>query len=390
MKRELHRGGPNYQMHSLSKGFGTVPVGSSLTITPPGTEAPLSFLDPEETNVRSPQEGSTSDVRKLPCTLELTFRHSHWQRHRQAIYNALRDNYTPAARLERFAFCGSGAWVYRTTGDLPTYRVAGSNCHDRFCLPCQTARAEQLAAVLHSQLPDEALSFITLTIRRSTRPLHEQLTHLTASFRKLRSSKLWKSAVEGGVAFMEVKVSKDHQSWHPHLHIIAQARYIPQSDLAQNWHRITGDSYIVDIRRIDDHDKVRRYVTKYASKPLSYAPTNDPERLREAIHALRGRRLCFCFGSWRAFKLTRKVEPQEWTPIAPLVNIIKRANQGERFALAILAQLKEKKSCRPTSPKRSPPLSRSLGTCLSGSPDGPPVRVVEPHYAPTPQTAVQA
>ena len=39
--------------------------------------------------------------------------------------------------------------------------------------------------------------------------------------------------------------------WHPHIHIFALLNdWIDQEELAETWHDITLDSYIVDVRRV--------------------------------------------------------------------------------------------------------------------------------------------
>ena len=330
------------------------PLPSAATVIP-------TSLDAVETASRLALKPPPSAENELPTGAELSFRHSGWSRHRAAVYRAMIAVRVPEPRLERFAFCGHAAWVYRTTGPNPEYRLKASYCHDRYCLPCQVSRAQQLAASLFAQLPAGRLAFITLTIKHSPLSLAEQLDFLLASFRKLRSSKLWRAASDGGVAFLEVKMSKDRTSWHPHLHIIASASWIPQSDLAAEWHRITKTSYMVDIRPVSDRQKVKRYVTAYASKPMSYAPTNNPAKLQESITALRGRRLCFTFGSWRKFKLIDRPEPEEWIPICSLLQLMARAKAGETFACNVLAKLRKDQQCHSFRPKGNHGPPKSLG-----------------------------
>ena len=39
--------------------------------------------------------------------------------------------------------------------------------------------------------------------------------------------------------------------WHPHVHMFALLdTWIDQEHLSETWHEITGDSFIVDIRRV--------------------------------------------------------------------------------------------------------------------------------------------
>lgn len=56
-----------------------------------------------------------------------------------------------------------------------------------------------------------------------------------------------------------------------HCHALVYAPYISQIKLANFWRKITGDSYIVDIRPIKDVKHAVNYVAKYIVKP----PGND-------------------------------------------------------------------------------------------------------------------
>lgn len=59
-----------------------------------------------------------------------------------------------------------------------------------------------------------------------------------------------------------------------HLHIVMDSDYIPQDLLSKLWRTVTGDSYIVDVRKIDMVQRAGpagtvRYVTKYLTKSVS-------------------------------------------------------------------------------------------------------------------------
>ena len=44
--------------------------------------------------------------------------------------------------------------------------------------------------------------------------------------------------------------TKKTGEWHPHVHMFALLdTWIDQEHLSETWHEITGDSFIVDIRR---------------------------------------------------------------------------------------------------------------------------------------------
>jgi hypothetical protein len=65
---------------------------------------------------------------------------------------------------------------------------------------------------------------------------------------------------------------------------------------------------------VKDVGHVLQYVTKYASKPLDMSFVAVPKLLAEAIKALKGRRLCACFGTWYGTPLNEE-EPDEESPI---------------------------------------------------------------------------
>ncbi len=201
------------------------------------------------------------------------------------------------------------------------------------------------------------ITFLTLTLADNDVGLSALIDKLIASFRRLRQWPTWKRRVAGGVAFLEIKWSDAKQRWHPHIHAIIDAAYIPQSDLSNRWLKITGTSFIVHIKRPRDSETVIRYVTKYGSKPLDHSFVNDNDRLDEAIGALKSRHLCSVFGEWRDWRLTDDDEHEQWEPIDTLSRIIARATNGDAEAAAILEQLRCTIPNKTTSfpPNKSPP-----------------------------------
>ena len=80
--------------------------------------------------------------------------------------------------------------------------------------------------------------------------------------------------MQGAVWSYEVKRGKGSGSWHPHLHMIALAESMPdQAALSAEWHNITGDSFIVDVRPVSQEDPVSgfievfKYAVKFADQP---------------------------------------------------------------------------------------------------------------------------
>ena len=119
---------------------------------------------------------------------------------------------------------------------------------------------------------------VTLTVKDGP-DLRERFKHLHKAQRELwmrkhraRGSVL--DGVEGAVWSYEIKRGKGSGLWHPHLHMIALAEVAPESRrLSSEWHQITGDSYIVDVRPISQDDpasgfvEVFKYAVKFSDQP---------------------------------------------------------------------------------------------------------------------------
>ena len=106
----------------------------------------------------------------------------------------------------------------------------------------------------------------------------------------------------GAVWSYEVKRGSGSGTWHPHLHMIALAAEAPdQRHLSAEWHNITGDSFIVDVRPIDESDtaagfcEVFKYAVKFADQPPA-----------DTVHAwltLGGKRLLGSSGCFRGVEV---------------------------------------------------------------------------------------
>lgn len=319
-------------------------------------------LEPLEIESHSPDttlDGSTRpslavddpDPREAQV-LDMSWRHSGWAHDRKAVFESLYRTVQSFNRYETFRYCGTHAWVDRSVEEPAKYRVRSDRCHDRFCLPCGQERSRVIAHNVHARLDARRARFVTLTIRASTEPLTELLNLLYKSFAKLRRTCLWSQTQVGGVAFLEVKWCKGTRRWHPHLHILTEGKYIAKQALSNAWRKATDGSFIVDVKKITSADRAIGYVIKYASKPHDHSMLHDPDRLDEAVVALKGRRLCLTFGTWRGVVLTEVPDTGTWTPIAPLSRLILQAQTGEPAARAILSAL-------PTTPLpnecRAPP-----------------------------------
>jgi hypothetical protein len=309
-----------------------------------GSPPPSSLLDPLET--KSPPPPSAFIQRKrhgnpefdsAPASPEeQQFRHSSWVVMRHRTMAALERCHVGEKRCDAFANCGGGAWLYVAAGgdDLT---IKCNKCHDRWCLACGRERAGRISANLLTVMSAKTCRFITLTLRHSSTPLKDQLDRLYRSFNALRRRAKFRESVKGGGAFLEVKVGRDGL-WHPHLHVICEGTFLAHKTLSAEWHAVTGDSWIVDIRSVKDDGEAASYVAKYLTKPASHDVYSSAEKLDEMIITLRGRRLCMTFGSWRGVVLEPKDDDGvEWKPIASIDSLRSRASAGDEEALRWVA-----------------------------------------------------
>lgn len=307
-------------------------------------------LDPHERNPHSseglildPPDVPRDDFRVTPLTItEAEFRHSGWKRWRQKAFEALVTARASSNRLDRFCNCGSGCYVQHSpsTGAV---RLAANYCHDRFCIPCGTARGHKIARAVENHIRGRYTRFVTLTLRHNHLSLSEQVDRIYSCFSALRRRKWWKRHIDGGAAFLEIKHNGTATPWHVHLHMIVEGKYSPQKELAHEWYACTGDSSIVDIRSVTDVKEVAHYVTKYVSKPMDQSLFTNAEALVQCIVAVKGRHTCLTFGTWRKLHLEEDPpDPGDWHSLGSLAQLLADAQIGDTYAQMILLMLKSK------------------------------------------------
>jgi hypothetical protein len=192
---------------------------------------------------------------------------------------------------------------------------------------------------------DREIRLVTLTLRKSARSLTEDVDRLYAGFTKLRRRRLWSRGQKGGVFFIEIKRRRGDDGWHVHLHVLSEGTWISKKDLASTWREITGDSFIVDVKFCESGEDAARYVAKYASKGVHGSCYHDHSILREAMEAIKGRRLVGKFGCWRDLDLDRDVVVGVWLPVDSLRRLLHRRDSGDSEASLILDQLLGATSC---------------------------------------------
>ena len=173
---------------------------------------------------------------------------------------------------------------------------------------------------------------VTLTVKDGP-DLRERFKHLHASQRELwkrkqrgRGSVL--DGVEGAVWSYEVKRGQGSGLWHPHLHMIALSEVMPDAErLSRDWHEITGDSFIVDVRPISQEDPASGFIEvfKYAVK----FSDQDPADTVHAWETLAGKRLLGSAGCFRGVEIPEDLtdDPGDYLGL-PYVDLLYRYLSG--------------------------------------------------------------
>jgi len=123
-----------------------------------------------------------------------------------------------------------------------------------------------------------------------------EVDRIIASFRKLRTRKIWNA--KNGIASIEI-LKKGEDSWYVHLHALIDSKWMDQKALLDVWLDITGDSFVVDIRRVKGGRKeALREVLKYQTKIWELSE-EDKEFVEKTF---KHRRFIYTFGIKRPEK----------------------------------------------------------------------------------------
>lgn len=190
---------------------------------------------------------------------------------------------------------------------------------------------------LRQENPNLRPYLVTLTVKDGS-DLDERFKHLHKSQRSLwmrknrgRGSVL--DGVAGAVWSYEVKRGQGSGVWHPHLHMIALSESMPdQVQLSNEWHNITGDSFVVDVRPISQEDPASGFVEvfKYAVKFSEQEPA-------DTVHAwstLAGKRLIGSAGLFRGVDVPESLlDDSEGLEDLPFVQYFYRYLRGAGYSL---------------------------------------------------------
>lgn len=201
---------------------------------------------------------------------------------------------------------------------LAKFHVCNQHLLCPFCAGIRASKAIQK----YSERVDEVLkqnrklkvALLTLTVKNG-HDLQERSSHLITSLRTLikRRQDYKKKGrgfnefckIDGAMYSYENTYNEQTGEWHPHVHMLVLLNdWIDQEQLSDTWHEITGDSFVVDVRRVKKskefgYAKAAAEVCKYA---LKFGDLTV-EKTWEAFKILKGKRLSGAFGSLYGVKI---------------------------------------------------------------------------------------
>ena len=216
-------------------------------------------------------------------------------------------------------------------------------CKDRLCPLCSSQRSKEVGERVHRQVSAfDACRFLTLTLKHRQESLSSALSRLREGFRRLRQRRSWRTKVSACVFSLEVKWSEKTESWHPHLHILADGGFWEQRDLAREWKECTGDSPIVDIRAVPSRNHAAFYIAKYVCKAEGIDQW-PPYRICEFAVTMHGKRMIESWGRKRMQAIDETIDdrvPERRRCVASIAGLrykIERGGEEIHMAATIIA-----------------------------------------------------
>lgn len=243
---------------------------------------------------------------------------------------------------------GCGAYLlfrdYYTVGKVRLH--AANFCKKHLLCPlCAIRRGAKMLKsyldklkVILAENPNLKPYLVTLTVKDGG-DLRERFDHLQSSLKLLHKARvtprMYSEAckADGAVWSYEFKRGKNSGDWHPHVHAVWLCEEAPdQAALSAQWKKITGDSFIVDVRPFhDDQDVIGGFleVFKYAVK-FSDLPLADNW---DGFEMLSNKRLIASFGLFRGVEVPEDLTDEPLDDL-PFVEMLYKHIFGVGYSLA--------------------------------------------------------
>jgi len=275
--------------------------------------------------VNGPHDGHKAKVERYgeARTKALSIRqyvHNHCTEYSQ------NDKHLLMRQLPKLKACGHRL-IFDYAYSRDEYRLTfGNFCNNKWLDPLCGIRWSEKAVseyvkrheVVTAQYPEAKRIFMTLTVKngkclaKAYNKLDSSLKKMSANIRKARQGKNSSEfgKILGMVGGIEIKRSvRPPYHWHPHFHaMILASDYLDHSRLRDEWHRMTGDSYIVDLREAAGDTHTFCEILSYSLK----VSTMSPKDVVKAYLLLRGKSMLRSWGCYRGVKIPNELTDEPW------------------------------------------------------------------------------
>ncbi len=217
-------------------------------------------------------------------------------------------------------YCGS-LLTFRHFYTVDKLRLHSAKfCHKHLLCPlCAIRRASRclqdfipkIEGVLTAN-PQLKPFLVTLTVKNGL-DLRERFRHLVGALSKQMQARrsylrgrgpfVQFAHADGGLYSIEFKRGKNSGLWHPHVHMLWLCAQAPDARrLSEDWQKITGDSFIVDVSPFDPSKALANNLMEVLKYALKFSELPEADNW-EAYEKLSGRRLIASFGSLRGLQL---------------------------------------------------------------------------------------
>jgi hypothetical protein len=177
-------------------------------------------------------------------------------------------------------------------------------CSDKTCPDCRKRKFWTEFSLYKQRVKrKQRLRLITLTLlikHSSKAPPYYKIRRVRNAFRNLLRRSPYNYLIKGGL--YSVEAIQNPSGWNVHLHVLAEGFFISQARLSKDWKDITGDSYIVDIRKVYNGLGGLKYILKYLLKSPVLTDISKDEYNRMFYRV----RFISAFGSWYHAELERE------------------------------------------------------------------------------------
>lgn len=203
----------------------------------------------------------------------------------------------------RFRYC-CYEYLLLTCRSCGQRYIGQARCECRICPECSRKHYYRIKERLYQMLKTltcigtKRIMLLTLTLRATggDKLASSDVKRLFRCVRKLVKTLYPKEDGCGAVGVFEMGNNNNI-----HVHLIVYGDYVPQRQISKEWHRITGDSYIVDIRQVKQRKKQVNYILKYIYKPYK---GNDPKDVARYLDIITGVRRVHTYGILYNLKCT--------------------------------------------------------------------------------------